>query len=344
MPKIAYTTFGINTLLTGLISHVVAILVAMLSVSGAELFFSIVFPFSCLVLAVGSYAELKNRGYHPSRDWRFYVTAAVTVFPLLGPFIALGLLYSFQKSGQEGLISVFSLFPAIFRLKANALVLFVLIIFLFLLFAVIHSRHDPYFKRPALNGLLPQSVLAADQHENFVKISGQKFVEYVSSGNYFKCSIPADWSVYEPGFGLSAEEKKVYGVTLCGPPNSGPVAPLISLHYYTPGNLLHKTMDIFIRRHSGPVLGFVTKGKSYGEVRQIEIAGRVAKIFERIDIRFIGERTINPPKVSIFEKFIVIPAVKDEGFYVLKLSVPNETKDKYTEIFGKTVKSFLPEK
>ena len=172
MPKIAYTTFGRNALLTGLISHVVAILVAMMSVSGAELFFSIVFPFSCLVLAVGAYAELKYRGYHPSRDWRFYVTAAVTVFPLLGPFIALGLLYSFQKSGQEELISVFSLFPAILRLKANALVIFVLIIFLLLLFAVIHSRHDSYFKRRALNGLLPQSVLAAGQHDNFVKSSG----------------------------------------------------------------------------------------------------------------------------------------------------------------------------
>ena len=47
----------------------------------------------------------------------------------------------------------------------------------------------------------------------------QKFVDYVSSGNYFQCSIPADWSMYEPGFGLSADEKKVYGVTLFWPAN-----------------------------------------------------------------------------------------------------------------------------
>jgi hypothetical protein len=151
-------------------------------------------------------------------------------------------------------------------------------------------------------------------------------------------------SIYAPGFGLSEEEKKVYGITLFGPPNGSPVSPLISIHYYAPGNLLHKTMDIFIRRHSGPVLGFVTEGKSYGEVQQIEIAGRVAKIFERIDIRFIGERAINMPKVSIFEKFILIPAGKDDGFYVLKLSVPAETKDQYTEILEKAIKSFLPEK
>lgn len=171
-----------------------------------------------------------------------------------------------------------------------------------------------------------------------------KFVEYVSSGNYFKCSIPADWSVYDPVFGLSEEEKKVYGITLFGPQNGSRVSPVISIHYYAPGNLLHKTMDIFVRIHSGPVLGFVLEGKSYGEVRQIEIAGREAKTFERIDIRFIGERAINPPRVSIFEKFVVIPDRKDGGFYVLELSVPVETKDKYTGIFEESVKSFLPEK
>lgn len=169
MPEIAYTPFGRNALFTGLISHVAAILVAMMSASGTEHFSSIVFLFSCFLLVFGAYAELKYRGYHPLINWRFYVIATVTVFPLLGPLIVLGLLYSFQKSGQETRVSVSGLFSAIFRLKANALVLFVLIILLFLLFAVIHSRHDPYFKRRALNSLSPKSLLTAGQHENYVR-------------------------------------------------------------------------------------------------------------------------------------------------------------------------------
>jgi hypothetical protein len=195
-----------------------------------------------------------------------------------------------------------------------------------------------------LSGVL--IIIAVIAFKPSVSIGSDKmpeFVKYVSSGNYFKCSIPADWSVYDPVFGLSAEEKKVYGVTLFGPQNGSLVSPVISIHYYAPGNLLHKTMDIFVRRHSGPVLGFVLEGKSYGKIRQIEIAGRKAKTFERIDIRFIGEEAINMPRVSIFEKFIVIPARKDEGFYVLELSVPDEIKDKYTGIFEEAVKSFLPE-
>lgn len=171
-----------------------------------------------------------------------------------------------------------------------------------------------------------------------------QFVEYKSSGNYFQCKIPTDWNIYEPAFGLSAEEKKVYGVTLFGPPNGSPVAPLISVHYYAPGNLLHKTIEVFIRTHAEPVLGFVAEGKSYGKVREIELAGRKAQTFDRIDLRFIGERALHPLKVSMLEKFIVVPAGKDEGFYVLKLSVPAATKDKYAAIFEEIAKSFLPQR
>jgi len=170
----------------------------------------------------------------------------------------------------------------------------------------------------------------------------QKFKEYASFGNYFQCSIPEDWSVYPPGFGLSEEEKKVYGVILIGPQSESPVAPLMSIHYYAPGNLLHNTMDVFIRRHSSSNLGIEIEGKSYGKIQEMEVAGRQAKTFERIDIRFIGERVIHPTKVPIYEKFVTIPAVSGEGFYVLKLSVPAEMKDAYKGLFEVTVKSFLP--
>ena len=170
----------------------------------------------------------------------------------------------------------------------------------------------------------------------------QKFKEYASFGNYFQCSIPEDWSVYPPSFGLSEKEKKVYGVILIGPRNTSPVAPLMSIHYYAPGNLLHSTMDIFIRRHSRSNLGIEIEGKSYGKIQEMEVAGRQAKTFERIDIRFIGERVINPTKVPIYEKFVTIPAGSGEGFYVLKLSVPAEMKDAYKGLFEVTVKSFLP--
>ncbi len=61
-----------------------------------------------------------------------------------------------------------------------------------------------------------------------------EFREYTSQGNYFRCSVPRGWSEYHQSFGLSQEEKKVYGVTLFGPSDGGPVPPTISLHYYAP--------------------------------------------------------------------------------------------------------------
>ena len=139
MPKIAYTTFGRNALLTGLISHVVAILVGMMSVSGTDVFFKIVYPFSWMLLLAGAYTELRHRGSRPLNTWRFYLIVFAFVFPILGPLIVIGLIYSSHESGrQPGNLS--GLFPAMLKLRANALLLF-------LLFAVIHSKHDPYFKR-----------------------------------------------------------------------------------------------------------------------------------------------------------------------------------------------------
>jgi hypothetical protein len=169
-----------------------------------------------------------------------------------------------------------------------------------------------------------------------------EFREYVSQGNYFKCSIPSGWSEYSPGFGLSAEEKKVYGITLFGPPGQGRVAPTISIRYYAPGNLLHKTMERFIGVHSASIFGLAAEGTSYSEVRQILIADREAKAFERKSIRYIGEkRSMNPEKIFLFEDFIVVPA--GQGFYVLELSVPYESRNSYTGIFANVVKSFRPE-
>lgn len=167
MPDIAYTTIGRNALLTGLISHVTALLVAMMSVSGTEHFFSIVFIFSCFLLVVGIYAEWKHRGCCPFRDWRFYVMAAVTVLPVLGPLIVLVLLYSFQKSGQGKRAGMSDLFPALFRLQANGLVLFLLIVFLLILFVITNSQDDPYYKKRYRNyqkGNLPQSILDSSQY------------------------------------------------------------------------------------------------------------------------------------------------------------------------------------
>ncbi|PKN20867.1 MAG: hypothetical protein CVU71_03560 [Deltaproteobacteria bacterium HGW-Deltaproteobacteria-6] len=172
MKEIAYTGIGRNTLFTGLISHAAAFLAAMMAASGREYFFGIVFFFSCFLFIIGAFAELKNRGCRPLIDWRFYVIVAVTVFPFLGPLVIMGLLYSIPKSGETQNNGLSGLLPAFFRLRANGLVLFLLLVFLFILFVFTGSQDDPYFKRSHRNDPhrnLPKSVAAADHHRDCVQ-------------------------------------------------------------------------------------------------------------------------------------------------------------------------------
>jgi hypothetical protein len=160
MALIADTAFGRNALVCGLVIHFAACIVAMTTTSGADVFFMIVYPFSCLALVSGAYAELKHRGCLPSGTSRYYLIVAVAVFfPVIGPLVILGCLYRTPKCGQDEPIKMLGLIPAILHLKANLLLVFVLIISLFLLLAIVTSRNDAYFKKRAPMSLLPQSAL-----------------------------------------------------------------------------------------------------------------------------------------------------------------------------------------
>ena len=144
--EIAYTPCGRNALVTGLIGHIAAMLAGMTTAAGGELYVTIVYPFSWLILIVAAYAEWKHRGYDPARDGRFYGIAVVTIIPLIGPFALLVRLYRLPKRGEDK-SRISGLFSALGRLKANGLVMFAAILFLFLLFAFLHRQEDPYFKR-----------------------------------------------------------------------------------------------------------------------------------------------------------------------------------------------------
>ncbi len=167
MPEIAYTPFGRNVLVAGLIVHVAAILVGMMSAAGADMFFKVVYPFSCLALIAGAYVELRHRGGRPLNAWRFYLIAMAAVFPVLGPLIVLCMIYSFPQGETEAQGNLSGLFPAMLKLRANVLMVFVLLILLFLLFAVISSKNDPYFKRRTQS---QQSALNMGQYEPAMRI------------------------------------------------------------------------------------------------------------------------------------------------------------------------------
>lgn len=184
--------------------------------------------------------------------------------------------------------------------------------------------------------------------------TNQEFVSYEYKG-IFVCDIPKQWRVNDGTmqFGLSPEEKKVYGIHMHGPSDSDtPVR--MSVHYYAEGNIIHETSDEYIKAHSQPVLGYIPEGDSYGPVTKIRAAGRPAKTFLIRKSEFVGTKSILPEpdskdpkiygkmarKVYVVEQFIVIPAQK--GFYALSFYAPAETAHLFQQVFDKVVGSFKP--
>jgi hypothetical protein len=163
MRKIADTPFGRNALAAGLISHMAALLAGTIPASGGDPFFTIVYPFSCLCLLTGAFRELTNGGCRPLAGGRFYLIAAVSLFPLFGPLLVMGFLYQ----GLQGQGSLAGFIPAILKLRANALMVFSLMILLMLLFAFFAGRNDPYFRKHR-QGMNPP------QHHLFSSVLGER--------------------------------------------------------------------------------------------------------------------------------------------------------------------------
>lgn len=160
---------------------------------------------------------------------------------------------------------------------------------------------------------------------------------YAEQG-YFSVEIPAGWEKEEQAFGLSQEEKKVFGANFLAPGDGHGPPPRISVHYYAPGNILHRTEEKFIHTHAQPVLGLADDGEQYGPVKKGRAGKYPARIFERTVFTFVPPRSIDQKKIPVVEKFAVVPA--RAGFYVLRLSSPAETFQANLKAYESVVASF----
>ena len=155
--EIATTVFGRNALSAGCICHAAALLAGMTTSSGADVFFKMIYPASWILMTAGAYAEIRRRGGRPLNAWRFYAAAMASVFPLLGPLAVFCLIYTCPEEGREGQGDLSGFIPALGRMRGNLLAVFVLILLLFLFYAFIHSRHDPYFQKNRHHGVIQRN-------------------------------------------------------------------------------------------------------------------------------------------------------------------------------------------
>jgi hypothetical protein len=145
MKEIAYSAFGRNALVIGLISHVGALIIGMVPASGSGRLFFILYLVYVIVFFCAAYKELCGRGYRPFADAGFYMMMVGAVLPVCGPLIVLTMLYKRQGNIEpkqpQGFIRSF------FKLRANMLLLFLFGIIVFILFVFLVMKDDPYFKR-----------------------------------------------------------------------------------------------------------------------------------------------------------------------------------------------------
>ena len=176
----------------------------------------------------------------------------------------------------------------------------------------------------------------------------------VTIRNDFSCEVPADWYKDTTYFGLTQDEKKVYGFLMTGP-YTGDISTRISAYYYAEGNLLYKSMDRYIRTFSQPV---ALEGSSYDQIKTLTVSGREAKMFERTKNEYVPVSNIIKPSdkpaeddprvyerqemmarpVSVKERFVALPA--ESGFYALRYTAPAEKFQEFLPVFEKVTPSF----
>ncbi|MDI6743296.1 MAG: hypothetical protein QMD11_11240 [Smithella sp.] len=154
MKEIVYSSFASNALVIGLISHIGALLIGMIPASGSGRLFLILYLFYWVLFLCAAGVELRGRAYRPSVNAGFYIMAGAAMLPVLGPFIVLRMLYKMQDATDikqpGGFVS------SIFRLRANLLLVFLIMAIIFILFTVLVSRDNPYFQRSKMNDVTKQ--------------------------------------------------------------------------------------------------------------------------------------------------------------------------------------------
>ena len=166
---------------------------------------------------------------------------------------------------------------------------------------------------------------------------GERAPAVYRQGDYFEAVIPPAWGRERSVFGLSPEEKKVFGIRLTGPGMGEPVT--IAAHYYAPGNLLDATAEKFIRIHSMNAPAGM-KWPAVPRAKDGKVGGLNARLFSSVSIGHGGERRLDAPKIETWEGFVVLPLL--QGYYVLRFSASPEDYVKWLPVFEDFIAAFKP--
>ncbi|MFA6583519.1 MAG: hypothetical protein WCS77_04405 [Elusimicrobiaceae bacterium] len=139
---------------------------------------------------------------------------------------------------------------------------------------------------------------------------------YKSYKNEFFSAIVPNWEVsenYDADMGI-------FGVSLTSPDSSLEEPTVLYVDYYEKGNDIYATVDEFIAGVSSNPFELKGVGATKPEkVRAGQKGVYAARSFETTSFKFVPPDDPDAKKITVREKYILIPDSKGSGFYVLRL-------------------------
>jgi len=155
--------------------------------------------------------------------------------------------------------------------------------------------------------------------------------------NFFKAQVPSDWELNEEI--TTGRIEKVYGFDLKGPRNSEGAFTSMTVLYYGPDHPRFHASEDFIEANRDTSLSL--PGEKDGPLTPVTVAGVSGQEFIRNVFLFIPPHAVEPKKIPMKERLIILPAAKG-GFYTLEYSAPEDAYETYQSVFEQVLNSFKP--
>jgi cell division protein FtsW (lipid II flippase) len=140
---IAKTFAGNNLLGLGLISHVTAIIIAMVPFQETESL--IAYLMGSLLLSLAILIELLGHQESVFKNWHFYAASILSLLAVIGPIFACWILYILSDEENKHPKTAGGFITSIFALKVHPIALLIWTIAIIIPLAILAQQYDPYF-------------------------------------------------------------------------------------------------------------------------------------------------------------------------------------------------------
>lgn len=148
---LARTTIGNNALGLGLMTHIMAVVIAMIPSAANDIFIFSAYMIGSFLLSLGIFLELFEMQKNVLRHWHFYVAAILSLLAFIGPIFSCWILYLLNEKETHEQKTAGNFISALFAIKVHPIALFIWSISIVITLSLLIPLNDPYFSRSISN-------------------------------------------------------------------------------------------------------------------------------------------------------------------------------------------------